>query len=99
MNYKNEDLFAKELDELAQIQCQTNTEGREQASKKSKEELEQERFNSLMDSYLELRRKRRIEIQKNVQQGQSNPRQKATEEKGTKEEKHESPLNWLFAVN
>lgn len=96
---REEDEFEKELDELTPNQ--TKVQVREYTSKESKEELEQERFNSLMDGYLELRRKRRrIEAQNKAQEEENNPRKRPTQENETKEEeKHESPLNWLFAVD
>lgn len=99
MSAGKEDEFVKELDDLAPIQIKAQV--REQSSKKSQEELEQERFNSLMDNYLELRRKRRIESRNKAQQEESNTERMLLQEKQTKreEEKCETPLNWLFAVD
>jgi hypothetical protein len=74
-------------------------------NEKNKEELEQDRFNSLMDAYYEKRRKK-SEAEKKAQEEkekleQASQAQKSTEQKSTenKKKKGDTPLNWIFAVD
>jgi|GEM_PF-1768501 hypothetical protein len=80
------------------------SEEKPKENEKSKEELEQDRFNSLMDGYLEKRRKK-TEAEKKAQdekekldQTQNSTDQKPSENK-EKKKKGDAPLNWIFAVD
>jgi hypothetical protein len=76
-------------------------EGKPKENEKNKEELEQDRFNSLMDGYLEKRRKKSEaekkaqEEKEKLEQAQTSTDQKPTEKK----KKGDAPLNWIFAVD